>query len=111
MRHRWRMERFPRRVRSTRRGLVLQLLQAAASSGVTTSELLDAGAGPRYSARLLELRERGYAITSERAGPGQWRYRLEHEPDAGDDLAGVERRAPTAGCQAALFDHELWPAA
>jgi len=72
---------------------------------VTTSELLDAGAGPRYSARLLELRKRGYAITSERAGPGQWRYRLEHEPAAQAHRAdGGRPRPPAAGAQVRLFD-------
>lgn len=64
----------------TRRDLVLKLLKGAGARGVTTNELLAAGVGSRYSARVLELRERGYGITSERIRNGQWRYTLVREP-------------------------------
>jgi hypothetical protein len=39
-----------------KRQRVLELLRAGGSHGVTTGELLAAGVGARYGARLLELR-------------------------------------------------------
>jgi hypothetical protein len=64
----------------TRRALVYQLLRDAGPRGVTTNDLLLAGVGSRYSARILELREVGYVIESQRLRDGQWRYTLTHEP-------------------------------
>ena len=80
-------------MKATRRDLVLRLLRAAGARGVTTSDLLVAGVGSRYSARLLELRERGYTITSERERQGQWRYRLIREPGG---AAAEQLEAPAA---------------
>jgi hypothetical protein len=64
----------------TRRDLALQLLRDAGGRGVTTAELIASGVGARYSARVLELRELGFGITSERVRDGQWRYTLVSEP-------------------------------
>lgn len=65
----------------TQRDVIRRLLREAGARGITTSELLVAGAGVRYSARVLELREQGYEIVTERIGPGQARYRLVREPE------------------------------
>jgi hypothetical protein len=61
----------------TRRDLALSLLQDAGPRGVTTSEFMNAGVGSRYSARVRELRQAGWSITSERIREGSWRYTLE----------------------------------
>jgi hypothetical protein len=59
----------------TRRLLLLNLLEQAGDRGVTTGELLNAGVGSRYSARLMELREEGY-VEGTREREGSWRYVL-----------------------------------
>jgi len=65
----------------TRKWLLLSLLEAAGSRGVTTAECMSAGVGSRYSARLLELREAGYTVQSVRERDGSWRYTLLNSPD------------------------------
>lgn len=63
-----------------RRTLVLSLLEDAGSAGVTTGDFLRAGCGSRFGARVQELRDRGYTITSERVRDGSWRYILDQAP-------------------------------
>lgn len=57
----------------TARGLVAHMLHEN-PHGVTTGQLLKAGAGSRYGARIKELRESGMRIESELVRPGEWRY-------------------------------------
>lgn len=78
----------------TRRALVLQLLRQAGDSGVTTAELLRAGCGSRYGARLLELRKAGFVITSERVREGQWRYRLTHDAGTAGEATTANEQGP-----------------
>lgn len=50
---------------------------------VTTHDLLMAGCGVRYSARIMELRrEFGYQIDAEQVRPGSWRYRRAADPQS-----------------------------
>lgn len=96
-------------MKATRRNLVLRLLRAAGDRGVTTGELLGAGVGSRYGARIGELRADGFIITSEREREGEWRYRLLREPGAAPPPVALEprrapRRRPVAPGQIALFD-------
>lgn len=58
---------------------VLTMLQTAGERGVTSSEFYAAHL-PRFGARLLELRERGYVIETARLSDSVWRYTLLHEP-------------------------------
>lgn len=67
----------------TQRNAVRRLLRVARHRGVTTAEFLAAGI-PRFSGRLLELRDEGYVISTERIGRGKWRYTLISEPDRSD---------------------------
>lgn len=67
---------------TTRRDLLAHLLREAGNRGITTGELLQAGVGSRYSARLLELRELGWVVEAKRIRDGSWRYTLLWEPDA-----------------------------
>lgn len=60
----------------TRKWLLLRLLEDAGQKGVTTAEVMQAGVGSRYGARLLELRTDGYTIRSERERAGSFRYTL-----------------------------------
>lgn len=60
----------------TRRALLLHLLQEAGDRGLTTAEIIQAGVGSRYGARLLELRKEGWVVEAERVRDGSWRYRL-----------------------------------
>lgn len=71
----------------TRRDLLAHLLVEAGDRGLTTAELLQAGVGSRYSARLLELRELGWVIESERIRDGSWRYTLVRKPDVDRDAS------------------------
>jgi hypothetical protein len=81
-----------KRTGTSKRRQVLDLLRAAGTRGVTTAELLEAGVGARYSARLLELRREGHVIEAQRVRDGSWRYTLqEHAPTrvgAGNACAG-----------------------
>ncbi len=85
----------------TRRDLALRQLQRAGDRGVTTAEFLGAGVGSRYSARVLELRELGYVISSERVRDGQWRYCLSSEPSSPSATA---RATTPVVVQPKLFD-------
>lgn len=49
---------------------------------VTTHDLLMAGCGSRYSARIMELRHLGYEIEAEQVRPGSWRYRRSAGPES-----------------------------
>ncbi len=60
----------------TRRDLLLNVLEQAGARGVTTAEIIQAGVGSRYGARLLELRERGYVVEAVRVRDGSYRYTL-----------------------------------
>jgi hypothetical protein len=57
----------------TQQAKILRMLRVAGKRGVTSNEFLQAHL-PRFSARILELRKRGYRIESERGKV--WRYRL-----------------------------------
>lgn len=74
----------------SRKWLLSTLLKEAGERGVTTGELLQAGVGSRYGARLLELREDGYVIESIRERAGSFRYRLLATPEDLVDQPGVE---------------------
>lgn len=90
----------------TRRDLTLSLLRAAGPSGVTTAELLQAGVGSRYGARLLELRELGHTITAEREREGSWRYILDTERSSSpipSPLVGDRASAPPEAKAAAAL--------
>lgn len=63
----------------TRAALLLSLLEDAGEVGITTAEILQAGVGSRYGARILELRKAGHQITSERIRDGAWLYKLDTE--------------------------------
>ena len=75
--------------RMTKRDLLAYLLRQAGERGVTTGELLQAGIGSRYSARLMELRADGWVVSAERIRDGAWKYTLLSEP------AGVTEPAST----------------
>lgn len=77
----------------TRRGLCLHLLREAGERGVTTAELLQAGVGSRYSARILELRTEGYVIESERIREGSWRYVLTHDAERAAGPPATDRNS------------------
>lgn len=57
----------------------------------TTSQLLEAGCGTRYSARILELRNLGYDIESKRVRQGSFLYTLREDP------AGSGAAIPASG--------------
>jgi hypothetical protein len=61
---------------------VLRPLRRAGREGLTTNELLAAGAGSRFSARLYELRGMGFEITERRVKHNQSRYKLAKDIDA-----------------------------
>lgn len=61
---------------TSKKQLVRDLLEAGGNNGVTTGELLLAGCGTRYGARIKELRDEGLRIESNQVRPGLWRYRL-----------------------------------
>lgn len=63
----------------TQRATVLEMLRSAAGRGITSGEFYAARL-PRFSARILELRDTGYVIQSERLRAGSWRYTLLNEP-------------------------------
>ena len=90
----------------TQREIVLKALRAAGSGGVTNGELNRAGVF-RYSARIFELRQRGFRIRTESHAGGLARFFLEAEPESAapppSDPKGEEARAG-GGEQAALFD-------
>jgi hypothetical protein len=69
-------------MKPTRKWLLLRLLEDAGNHGATTADLLNAGIGSRYSARILELREDGYTIRSERERDGSYRYTLLFSPES-----------------------------
>lgn len=57
--------------------MLLRLLTQAGEKGLTTHQLLESGVGSRYGARIRNLREAGYEITTDQIGPYSFRYRLE----------------------------------
>jgi hypothetical protein len=57
----------------TRAMKILGRLQSGPCTGL---ELLAAGGGIRYGARVAELRKRGHNITAENLGEGVWQYTL-----------------------------------
>lgn len=64
--------------RSTRR--ILDALQQAGDWGCSDFDLRAAAGGGRFLPQLLELRGRGYVISTTREGRSGDRYRLLHEP-------------------------------
>lgn len=66
---------------SPRQKVVLQLLRQAGSSGVTTADFLQGGAGSRFGGRILELRQMGFVISTKRVRSGMSRYVLLGEPE------------------------------
>jgi hypothetical protein len=69
---------------------VLSLLRHAGDTGVTNAVFLDWRI-PRFSARILELREEGYEIRTDTEDHSRVRYTLVSEPAEGVLDAGVER--------------------
>lgn len=68
--------------RPTNRDKALAALRTARSydEGVTNTQLA-AVCGFRYSARLKELRDRGFQISTEQVKGGLFRYRLTFDPE------------------------------
>lgn len=62
----------------TRKEITLALLQTAAANekGVTTQEFLTCGAGSRFGARILELRQEGFIIQGQVAESNGRRKRV-----------------------------------
>ena len=62
----------------TRKEITLALLQTAAANekGVTTQEFLTRGAGSRFGARILELRQEGWIIEGQVAESNGRRKRV-----------------------------------
>lgn len=89
----------------TKRETVLAMLTNA-THGVTGREFVDAGVF-RYSARIKELRDKGYVIESKRLSQGNFQFRLVGQLDeaaatpssevppqpAGEDSSGGETKA------------------
>jgi hypothetical protein len=73
----------------SKKQLFLDLLRKRGRYGVTTRELLEAGCGSRYGARLAELRDDGHVVTGVRLRNGSWRYTLIR--DAERDQASASR--------------------
>lgn len=71
----------------TKRDLARQLLERAGAGGVTTSQFLRAGVGSRFGARLQELRDQGFDISSERVRDGEHRYILRGRPSSPGPVA------------------------
>jgi len=61
------------------RDLVLRMLRDAGRRGVTNVAFYEAHV-PRFGGRLLELRQAGYSIRTERLWSGNFRYVLTGEP-------------------------------
>ncbi len=55
---------------------VLEALEQAGASGLTTRELMDRGGGMRPPNRIHDLREEGHAIKTIHEGRGVYRYVL-----------------------------------
>lgn len=66
---------FDQQEHAHQKSKVLEMLKAARSVGVTNTEL-NRQAGFRYGARIWELRDEGYTITSVREQGGLWRFTL-----------------------------------
>lgn len=77
----------------TRKQLALHLLEEAGERGITTGELMKAGVGSRYGARLLELRAEGHIIESVRLRDGAWKYTLTSSPPGGVALGRAKGSA------------------
>jgi len=90
----------------TRRDLLAHLLREAGDRGLTTSELLQAGIGARYSARLLELRERGWVVEVTRIRDGAHRYTLVSEPTS-RAAPGIAPRPGVALGTGSLFGEDV----
>lgn len=65
--------------RQTECARLLGLLRAAGPAGVLNSDLEATEVGRRYSARIFELREQGYAIDTVREGARAFRFVLTKE--------------------------------
>lgn len=90
----------------SRKLTLLAILEAAGDRGVTTGEILQAGVGSRYGARLLELRKEHYVIEAAREREGSWRYRLLDSPE-GIAVAGVAGTG-RGGCPPAASPQSLF---
>lgn len=105
----------------SKRVVVRGLLVEAGERGVTTGELLRAGAGSRYGGRIFELRAQGYQIETERIRDGEYRYTLRGcpaPPAPADDVDDVRSpigesveplplfEPPPTPLNAALADYE-----
>jgi hypothetical protein len=75
----------------TQQDRVLHMLRTAGARGVTNAQFATAYL-PRFSARIKELRERGFDITTERLGEGRFRYVLHTT-----ERAGVSHHARDGG--------------
>jgi hypothetical protein len=78
----------------TKREQVLSMLEN--SDAVTGREFVDAGVF-RYSARIKELRDRGYVIESKRISQGHFEFRLIGQSDEGTGMATSPKAEDTAG--------------
>jgi hypothetical protein len=92
------LERMAGVVSMTRKWLLLSLLETAGERGVTIGEIMGAGVGSRYGARLLELREQGYVVEAKREREGSFRYTLLATPDdlvdpPSETVASINRAA------------------
>jgi hypothetical protein len=88
----------------TKRAQVLALLRKAGPAGVTTGELLQAGAGSRYGARVLELRALGHVIEAKRVRDGSWRYTLTGDVERTVDARPLSPHAIDEPEPLALFE-------
>jgi Helix-turn-helix domain len=77
----------------SQRHKVLSLLRHAGDAGVTNAVFLDWRI-PRFSARICELREDGYEITTGAEHNSRVRYTLVSEPDVEGDRGGVSEGIP-----------------
>jgi hypothetical protein len=64
----------------SQRERVRRMLVDAGDAGVVTSQFLGVHI-PRFGARVLELRQEGYEISTERVRAGEARYTLVREPE------------------------------
>jgi hypothetical protein len=99
----------------SKRELVHRLLLEAGERGVTTAQLMAAGAGSRYGGRIFELRSQGLVIETERIREGAYRYTLRRPPEPRPvppvridslEVLPLFELAPPAPLNAALTDWE-----
>lgn len=88
--------------RMTQKERILKWLRDAGDEGVTGSELYGAFM-PRFSARILELRDAGHEIDSVPIGDSQFRYVLKVEATPARTIAELRVAEAPADEPSALF--------